>query len=118
MAATNNKWAQYKINVKKAMRHIKRFSIFFILIPIAFTLSCSNTNDKLKEGFWKHAEGFYIGDIIDFKNKSIQIKNDTIFKNDTAIARIEKLESRWLAGDKVLHIKAIPSGKSARYVEK
>ena len=98
------------------MRRKKEISIF--LISIAFILSCSNTNDKLQEGFWKHAEGFRIADMIDFKHKFIQVKNDTIFKNDTAIAVIEKLETRLLAGDKVLYIKAIPTGKTGRYIRK
>lgn len=100
------------------MKQIRLKNILFFLMAVFFMTSCNNSKDILKEGFWKHAGGHSIGDMINFNHKSVYLKNDTIFKNDTAVATIQKLESRFLVGDKVLHIKTIPSGKSGRYVQK
>lgn len=100
------------------MKQIRLKNILFFLTAVFFTASCKNSKDTLKEGFWKHSGGYSIGDMIDFNHKSVYLKNDTIFKNDTAVATIQKLESRFLIGDKVLHIKAIPSGKNGSYAQK
>lgn len=100
------------------MKQIRLKNTLFLVMSLFFMASCNNSKDTLKDGFWKHAGGHSIGDMINFNHKSVHLRNDTIFKNDAAVAIIQKLESRFLIGDKVLHIKAIPAGESGRYVQK
>lgn len=55
---------------------------------------------------------------MDFKEGLNQIREDTIYKNETPVALFDKIENRILSNDKVLHIKSLSKKEKGRYVEK
>jgi hypothetical protein len=95
------------------------FSVMLSL-PLLFLLAaCKNGspgNDK--NVFWKYSDGFSIGDAIRFDGQHNRVENDTVFQNEMPVAKFIKIESRVLAGDRLLHIKDLATGKAGIYVEK
>lgn len=93
---------------------------FKLLFPVFLLLifAC-NKEKKIKQvKFWKFTEGKSSSDILSFNNEDYHIKNDTIFKLDMPMFKIEDHKQRFLSGDQVLVIKEIQTGKTARYVSK
>lgn len=82
---------------------------------IAF-LACGHTDELKAVRFWKYSDGFYLGDIIDFRQKELVLRNDTIYQKNIAVGIVKKIEKR--LGDKVLHISDPKTGKSGTYVSK
>jgi len=81
--------------------------------------ACSSSDDKVADTrFWKYSEGFSIGDMLDFEQPSLRLQGDTIFVVDSALAKVRKIENRWFAGDRVLHIESLKHKTIGRYVAK
>lgn len=91
---------------------MKKVAIVFCVL-LGFIACKENKNT-----FWKYAEGYHIGDVIAIDYKNNQIKNDTIYFKNKAVAAVISIENRILSNDKVLIIKDINSTKTSRYIEK
>ncbi len=82
-------------------------------------ISCKDQKTQLTEGeFWKYSSGFYIGDLLDFKQNTNIIQNDTLYRNNVPVALVIKIENRILSRDKVLHIQDLLGNEKGFYVEK
>lgn len=82
-------------------------------------ISCKDQKAQLIEGkFWKYSDGFYVGDLLDFKQNTNIIQNDTLYKNEIPVALVIKIENRILSRDKVLHIQDLLGNEKGFYVEK
>jgi len=94
-----------------------RTSLCFVFLALFGMLwACSGKADLKAVKFWKYSDGFYLGDLIDFNQKDIQEKNDTIYLKNVAIGVVAKIETRM--NDQVLHIKDPKNGTSGTYVSK
>lgn len=97
------------------MNKLKLFLSFLLLLIFA----CDSKEEAIKEvKFWKYSEGTLFLDILSFNNKDYRVKNDTIFKLNIPLYRIESHKQRFLAGDQVLQIKDLKNGQTAKYVSK
>lgn len=92
-------------------------AVLSLLLSFVFFQFSSCKGEKLEvEGFWKYSEGFYIGDVLDFKVKHLEIRKDTVFRNNRPVAQIQKIENNFFV--KRLYIKSINSNVTGVYVEK
>lgn len=92
---------------------------FLLLFSLLIFISCYHQKNKLYEvGFWKHYDGFRIGDAINFDTENYNIQNDTIYKNEKPVALLIKIENRFFTGDKFLHIKDVTTNKKGIYIGK
>lgn len=90
-----------------------------ISMLILLCFACSGGNEAvLDTRFWKYSDGFTIGDMLDFRQSRTRLQRDTIFLADSAVARVLKIENRWLAADRVLHIESLKDKTIGRYVAK
>lgn len=81
--------------------------------------ACNSRGDSLTTTrFWKYSDGFAIGDVLDFNQANLTSRGDTIFKNDRAMARVLRIENRWITADRVLHIESMHDKKIGRYIAK
>ncbi len=88
--------------------------IWIVFLSIA---ACSNDRIYVTKHQWKYDHGFWIGDRLSFDNKSYSIRNDTVFKNDTAVALFIQLDKLSL-GENQLVIKSIKTNDIGIYIEK
>lgn len=89
-----------------------------VFLWLIFMVSCKNTKVNPKK-YWKYSDGANIGDFISFNPSelgSCKIINDTIYKNKIAVAKLERIENRFV--DKVMYIEDLKTKKEGRYIEK
>lgn len=96
------------------MNRLKLFLPIFLLLIFA----CSQEKKIKKVKFWKYSEGNSFADILSFDSDDYRIKNDTIFKLNVPLYKIENHEERFASNDQVLHICELKTRKTARYVAK
>lgn len=102
-------WKTLKTNSKSLL----------LFLTLLIFLSCNDHKNELYEaGFWKHYDGFRIGDAINFDSGHCQIQNDTIYKNEKPVAILIKIENRFFTGDKFLHIKDLTTNEKGIYIGK
>ena len=92
-------------------------AIRILFLSLFFLQLCSCKDDKLySRGFWKYSKGFYMGDLLDFKTRHLEVKNDTLFRGNCPVAVVQKIESNIFV--KRLYIKDFDSNEIGIYVEK
>ncbi len=90
-----------------------------ISMLILVCCACSGSNEAVSDTrFWKYSDGFTIGDMLDFRQSRTRLRRDTIFLADSAVARVLKIENRWLTADRVLYIESLRHNTIGRYVAK
>ena len=82
-----------------------------LLIILSFT-SCKRMEDKT----WKYSGGFHIGDWLDFDSDSFSIKNDTIYKHATPLAKVYSQSNRLV--DQTLVIEKLNDTIKGYYISK
>lgn len=89
-----------------------------LIYILAFLFLTSCLSDKqLKESWWKHGDGYYIGDFIHFEN--YDIRNDTLFLENIPKALIIKRKVSILGfTDRELTIKDLISNETGTYYQK
>lgn len=78
-----------------------------IILFIAFTTlsSCNRlSNQEIQKSWWKAGGGYYIGDFLVFNENNL--KGDTIFKYNIAVAVITNCKKPWYKQDYVLNIRS------------
>ena len=95
---------------------MRTFSYFMLTAFLLLFLACKNGNALKEAKFWKYSEGFYVGDFLDFNQKDIVVKNDTLYRRHSVIALVGNIDSR--LGDKVLQLKDPKTGTTGTYVSK
>ena len=81
------------------------------------TFSCKSNSERTADLFWKYHHGFRIGDFINVDGSLYSISNDTIYKNDSAVATI--IDVKWrISFDNILSIKSISEDQMGYYVSK
>jgi hypothetical protein len=94
-------------------------NLTILFLTLLIFISCKNQKNELYEvGFWKHYDGFRIGDVINFDTGHCKIQNDTIYKNEKPVAILIKIENRFFTGDKFLHIKDLTTDRKGIYIGK
>lgn len=79
--------------------------------------SCKSNSERTADLFWKYHHGFRIGDFINIDESLYSISNDTIYKNNTAVATI--IDVKWrISFDNILTIKSISENQMGYYVSK
>lgn len=96
---------------------MKHFKIFTLLISV-FLVSCHLTNKDVKNKSWKYAEGFHLGDWVEFSNSGFVLSHDSIFENGKAVARIIDSESNLLENKNSITIESIPTKEKGAYLNK
>ncbi|WP_299333307.1 hypothetical protein [uncultured Psychroserpens sp.] len=86
---------------------------YIILLLIMVCYSCGIDNSKVETLNWKHGGGHHVGDMISFED-DYEIKNDTIYKNETPVG-IKVSTIRRLDNSQVLIIKAIKKDQTGTY---
>ena len=104
------------VSSKRLTTIMKRqtYIIFALFLITAFT-SCTLDNDALTKKVWKFGDGYWLGDILYFSNKTL--RNDTLYGVDSAFAVVYKTERRFFADNKV-YIKSLKTGEIGTYYEK
>lgn len=95
---------------------MRTLSHFILILFLGFLLACAGKDELKSVKLWKYRDGFYMGDVIDFNQEDIKVKNDTIYLKNAAVGIVDKIEKR--IGDKVLHIKNPKDGATGTYVSK
>ncbi len=87
------------------------------ILLFLFQVSCTFTDEELKEGWWKYSGGYHVGDVIDFKIH--HLSNDTIYMGSTPKALLlNTRESVLDFGNKAIIIKDLKSDKKGIYNHK
>ena len=76
------------------------------------------TEADIKEQSWKYSNGANIGDWIDFKNSLFSLSNDTIYSNQTAIAKIISSRISVFESKRTITIESIKNKQLGIYIEK
>ena len=98
---------------------------FIISAIVLFTVSCKSriSNEKLSEQWWKHSDGFYVGDFLEFSTEKPNnlteqwISGDTLYEGNLPISLIVKTETR-LEASMSLEIESIETGELGHYCAK
>ena len=90
------------------------FKYTLIILTISIVTSCSKTDPTIHQ--WKHCGETTIGDWIDFKNPTWDIKKDTIYKQGIPVAIIDKIDSR--ITDKKMELTIIKTKRKCSYCSK
>ena len=92
--------------------------IFYIICILFLCSSCQLSNDKIADSWWKAGDGNAgLSDVIRFKkNDYYKLRNDTIFRNNNAVAIITKKEFRFYASN-ILTVKSLISDKTGTFYE-
>jgi hypothetical protein len=84
----------------------KYFAIVFCLFALSTLSSCTRlSNKEIQKHWWKAGGGYHIGDVLRFNENNI--KGDTIFKNNNAVALITNCKKPWYKRDYVLTIRSL-----------
>lgn len=99
-----------------------KYSIIAISILIAVLIllyifpNKSSLNNA--ESFWKACEKPVIGDAFHLSKEYKNFRNDTIFAREIPVGVVLNLENRFWAGDRILTVKSLKTGETAKYCEK
>lgn len=66
----------------------------FTLISLMLTM-CHN-NQNIVNNYWIYKQGYYVGDVINFKSVKYKLNFDTIFIDNTQYVIIEKVTKKYL----------------------
>ena len=88
----------------------------FYIICLLFLSGCQVSNDKIMNDWWKAGDGNAgLSDVMRFKKGDrYELRNDTIFRDNNAIAVITKKEFRFFADD-IVFVKSLVSGKTGTF---
>ena len=70
------------------------------------------------ESFWKACENPVMGDAFHLSKKDNNFRNDTIFAGENAVGVVLEIENRFWAGDRIMIVKSLKTGKTGKYCEK
>lgn len=96
---------------------MKDSKIFRLLILVSLA-DCSLTDAEIKEHSWKYAEGYNIGDWVDFNNSIFILTNDTIYSNGEATAKIIYSRINVFASKRSITIESIFKKEKGIYIKK
>ena len=96
---------------------MKYLTIICLLILVVFQ-SCSLAEADIKEQSWKYAEGFSIGDWIDFNNSTFSLSNDTIYSNGRPAAKIISSTINLFGNKRSIKIESFQKKEKGLYLEK
>ena len=98
---------------------LKISGIIFIILVLYLIQYYKDTTDNkyVREHDWKCGGNCIAGDWLSFKTKYWIVRNDTIFKQDTAVAVIVNIDKA-LFGDNELKIQSVKTGELDTYHEK
>jgi hypothetical protein len=85
--------------------------LFVFITTLAMLSSCNEEYIDIEKGWWKYGHGYNIGDRVDF-DESIEVRNDTIIRNDEAIGKIQ------FYSKKRMQIKDLKSNETGMYHHK
>lgn len=90
-----------------------------VVIPIAFLIAaCTSNTDSNILHDWKYSIGYHIGDWLSFeKLGNLQISNDTIFNQDTAVAIVIEVDEQ-IGSETELTLKSLTTGELGTYHKK
>jgi hypothetical protein len=94
---------------------------YLIGITLVIIISCNPNTDNqyINKYEWKYGSGGgSIGDWLNFEGDIYAIRNDTLFKHDTARAKVVSLDTNDYYNDVELKIKSFKNGKFAIYHKK
>lgn len=92
----------------------KEFTILLVILLAA----CTSNSDIISQNNWKYGEGYHIGDWLTFDRSGYyRISNDTIFKQDTAVAIVVE-ENEQAGSNAKLTIKSLQTGEVGTYHNK
>ncbi len=85
-------------------------------------LGCNSPkNQKVKlesVDVWKYSEGYYVGDVLDFKKGLNRVQGDTIYKAGQPVALLSGVAVRPVTGDAILTLQNLAGNEKGRYVGK
>lgn len=90
--------------------------ISLLCLFISFFLSCTLNDAQLKKSWWKYNRGYYLGDVLDFKD--LNYRNDTIFVGKKPIAIILFKQKALPGGDNQITIKSLSTKETGIYDQK
>ena len=94
----------------------KKKIIFRILVvTVSLFFICGlylNSNYFIKTQEWKHRDGGYVGDWVEFDNNFYSIKKRTIYKKEIAVGKVV------FCLGKMLIIREISTGEKGYYINK
>ena len=80
--------------------------------------SCNLAEADIKEQSWKYAEGFSIGDWIDFNNSTFSLSHDTIYIDGRPAAKIISSTVSLFANRRSIKIESFEKKEEGLYLEK
>lgn len=91
---------------------LRTMHIIVILFLTLISFSCN----KIEDTYWKHLNGYYIGDFLNFDSNAFSITNDTIIFQSKPVAVI--IEYNLRITDRVLVIRQINDTTKGYYCSK
>ncbi len=66
------------------------------MLFLIFFFECnSQRNYPIQDEFWKYSNGYYIGDVIDYRNNTFKVdRNSKIYKKGNWIATIKSINNK------------------------
>jgi len=96
---------------------MKHFRTIFLLSLVVFQ-SCNLTEVDIEEQTWKYAEGFSIGDWIDFNHSVFSLSNDTIYSDGRPAAKIISSKINIFGSKRSITIESFQTKEKGLYIEK
>jgi hypothetical protein len=96
---------------------VKFLKAIFLLILVVFE-SCNLADADIKEQSWKYAEGFSIGDWIDFNTSTFLLSHDTIYVDKRPVAKIIFSSIGLFANKRFIKIESLQNKRKGIYLEK
>ena len=88
----------------------------FLLLSLILLQSCKNET-LINKSNWKYREGYHIGDWLDFKT-GLSLRNDTIYKDNTAIAKFIEIDKGYFGFPTKLQMADLKTNKTGTYIAK
>lgn len=101
-------------NFKYSLIAISIVIVVLILLYVFPNKSALNN----PESFWKACENPVIGDAFHLSKKDNNFRNDTIFAGENPVGVVLEIENRFWAGDRIMIVKSLKTGKTGKYCEK
>ena len=98
---------------------MKRILTLFICATGILQFQCTSNSefDDIMNYPWKYQSGLNVGDWLEFQSGRYKFKHDTIFHQDSAVAKVTRLEHRIFSNDVELEIVSF-DGMRGYYVSK
>lgn len=100
------------------MKSIRVIILFALFIQCKGKIGKEAIETNIAQHDWKYAEGASIGDWIDFKSGYYEIKYDTLFRNDSAVAIVSHLKVGKVGDDDEMEIVLINNNMKGTYYSK